>query len=167
MTDLPFHIRQAVAADVDSAIRIDHTVFSPTQTDDPPETIRARQMVYPFGFLVCVVGDHVVGYISSEKWREMRTPKMFEDPRTTHSPDGTILCITALAVSPEHQRDGKGSQLLTRLISVAAKDGCHKAVVETISAERFYGQHGFTAAGEIQDGTMTAQVLVRELAREL
>ena len=161
--NISLQVRLANKNDIELAIKLDYEVFSPTQTQDSTETITARYKVYPKGFVVAFLDDCLVGYISSEKWNTMRTPKMFEDPNTTHSETGSILCITAMAVAKDHRGHRIGEKMLNFLLGSAILDGCIKVVVETPRTKEYYEKQGFKVINIVKDGSCDAYVLEKGL----
>ena len=91
-----FLIRPATPEDMPQVIQLDFEAFSPYGTAESPEIIRARQQVFPQGFIVAEKDGRIVGYGSSEKWSAMREPGLDENPYDTHDPNGPIFCITCV-----------------------------------------------------------------------
>lgn len=142
-------IRLATLADLSQIITLDQLIFGPYGADEDPDLIRVRLQIFPAGCMVLERADRrnrsiVLGYLTCEKWSRIREPKLDEDPRETHEPDGVILCITTLAVAPEHQNRGYGARLLDEACNFARQQGCEQIILETAHAERFYSRHGFT-----------------------
>ena len=126
----------------------------PRMADEDPAIIRTRIDVFPPG---CAVLEEVdvrrstvtfLGYLTAEKWPALREPVLDEDPATTHDPSGTVLNITTLAVSPLHQKQQHGKQILDYAIAVARREGCTHIVLETARAKAWYLRHGFTVYSE-------------------
>ncbi|HET7220188.1 MAG TPA: ribosomal protein S18-alanine N-acetyltransferase [Vicinamibacterales bacterium] len=61
------------------------------------------------------------------------------------------LHINTIAVHPDLRRQGLASQLMTRLLAIAAAEGAHRALLEVrrsnIAAQRLYESLGFRTAG--------------------
>ena len=64
----PFSIRPAYRADLPQVIQLDSAAFSPYGTAESPEVIRARQQVFPAGFVVAEADGRIIGYGSAEEW---------------------------------------------------------------------------------------------------
>lgn len=152
-------IRHARTADLPAIIALDQALFGWYGADEKPETIRARLSVYPAGFFVAEVDGAVAGYTSTEKWGALREPALDEDPAYTHDPDGSILCITTLAVNAEYQGRKLGARLLDRLIGLARQEGCTQIVLETAHAAAFYTRRGFEIAGKREERGIQLQIL--------
>jgi ribosomal protein S18 acetylase RimI-like enzyme len=83
------------------------------------------------------------GYLTTEKWTEVREPALDEDPHQTHRPDGRVLNVTTFAIAPGFQNQGLGVELLNYVINLAREQGCEQIVLETAHARKFYLRHGF------------------------
>jgi ribosomal protein S18 acetylase RimI-like enzyme len=147
-------LRPATTADLPQIIDLDQQIFGSYGADESPEVIAARLAVFPTGCAVLVEAsapgdaETILGYLTTEKWAELREPALNEDPRLTHQPTGTILNITTLAISPSQQKRGLGAQLVAHAIGLAQREGCTTIVLETAWAARFYEQHNFIKRGE-------------------
>ena len=148
-----YDLRQAISTDLSQIIALDQEVFGAYGAAEDPAIIQARLTVFPAG---CVILEELnedgvpafVGYLTTEKWEELRDPVLDEDPRTTHDPNGAILCITTLAVAPAYQNQRLGERLLGEAIRIARNARCTQIVLETAHAQRFYLRHGFTILKE-------------------
>lgn len=146
-------LRQATSADLPAIVQLDEAIFGWYGAQESAEIIGARLAVFPAGCIVieetAVAGNSaILGYLTTEKWLQLREPALDEDPRLTHQKAGTVLNITTLAVAPGQQNRGLGAQLLNQAKRIADLQGCRDIVLETAHAERFYQQHGFTKLGE-------------------
>lgn len=147
-------LRQATTADLPQIIALDQLIFGGYGADESPAVIAARLAVFPTGCVVLTEQpapdntDHLLGYLTTEKWTAIREPALDEDPYVTHQPTGTILNITTLAIAPTAQRRGLGAQLVAQAITLAQREKCTAIVLETAWAARFYEQHGFVKCGE-------------------
>lgn len=69
--------------------------------------------------------------------------------------DGEVAYVPELAICPDHQRQGYGSQLLSYLCSQLSKDGFEelRLTVRTVDdrARSFYSSHGFEHLDRIED----------------
>ena len=148
---LVFTLRPVTQADMSQIIQIDEDVFAPYGTAESPAVIRARQDVFPQGFVVALAEGHIVGYGSAELWQEMREPGLDEDPHITHVPQGRILCITGMAVMESYQQRGIGTAMTQYLIEVARAHTCHTIVLETTHARAFYQRLGFRVISQRQE----------------
>jgi ribosomal protein S18 acetylase RimI-like enzyme len=148
-------IRRTTLADLPAVADLELEAFSESGTAESPDVFRSRLEVFPAGFFVCVVGDTVAGYGSSEKWLEERQPVLNENASAAHNADGKIFCITGLAVRLSHRGRGCGLALLDALIDLARRERCTKIVLETTNGQRFYIKRGFHISHEcVQDGIM-------------
>lgn len=147
-------LRPAQLTDLPQIIALDQQIFGTYGADESPAVIAARLAVFPPGCVVLTEemgqGDTetILGYLTTEKWTELREPALDEDPRLTHQPTGAILNITTLAIAPSQQGRGLGSRLVAHAIALARQEGCTAIVLETAWAARFYEQHGFVKRGE-------------------
>lgn len=152
---------------------MDQAIFGRYGADEAPTTIQARLEIFSDGCAVIEVtqpsataATAVVAYLTTEKWATLREPALNEDPRLIHQPNGDILNITTLAVSPDHQQRGLGEWLLTYAINVARAEGCHTVILETAYAERFYLRNGFVTTGRRQQRGIDLAIMKRNLASE-
>ncbi|MBK9745998.1 MAG: GNAT family N-acetyltransferase [Chloroflexi bacterium] len=147
--------RPVAERDLPSVVDLDYEAFTPYGTTEDPHIFTARFKVFPQGFVVAELNDNIVGYACSEKWLSDREPTLDENPEATHSPDGTVFCITGMAIRRAYQRQMIGSLLLQDLLRIAREQGCTKVILETSNARAFYVKHGFSKSGErSQNGTL-------------
>ena len=158
-----FSIRPATQADLSQVIQLDGEVFSFYGTAESPAVIRARQQVFPAGFVVAEADGHVIGYGSAEKWARIREPGLDEDPHTTHTPDGPVFCITGMAVAEAFRGQGVGTAMTNHLIEVARQQHCTIVVLETTHAQAFYVRLGFHPLDERQERGVLLTVMALEL----
>lgn len=148
------NIRRATADDLDEMIRLDQEIFGEYGTDADPEIIESRLSIYPEGCAVLEDWDETfgrntfLGYLTTEKWNEVREADLHEDPRESHQPHGHVLNITSLAIAPDYQNRGLGDRLLDQAVEIAQREGCDQIVVQTASAREFYERRGFELVGE-------------------
>lgn len=163
-------IRQATMTDLPQILALDQAIFGGYGAEESPAVIQARLEVFPVGCVVLVepiaTGSQaqVLGYLTTEKWATMREPALDEDPRSTHQPLGTILNITTLAIAPQQQQRGLGSQLLHHAIVLAKHEACTAIVLETAWAEQFYSRHRFIKIGTRQQRGILLAVMYYQLA---
>lgn len=147
----PYLFRTATTADLELIIELDQTIFGSYGGDEDPEIIAARLETFPAG---CAIMQHrdgaVVGYLTTEKWNEVREPTLNENPAETHKPSGTVLNITTLAIVPAFQNQQLGSRFLDYAEQFALAQGCRDMILETARAVRFYTRHGYNLVGERQ-----------------
>ncbi len=158
-----FSIRSAIQADLPQVIQLDSKAFSPYGTAESPEVIRARQQVFPEGFVVAEADGRIIGYGSAEKWREVREPGLDEDPHITHAPDGPVFCITGMAVAEPFRGRGVGTAMTNRLIEVTRRQRCTTVVLETTHAQAFYVRLGFHPLSERQERGVPLTVMALKL----
>lgn len=161
-------LRQATSADLGSIVQLDETIFGWYGAQESAEIIGARLAVFPAGCVVLAAADDadqsmLLGYLTTEKWLQVREPALDEDPYVTHQPAGTVLNITTLAVAPGQQQRGLGTQLLNQAKVIAGQQGCRAIVLETAHAERFYQRHGFTNIGQRVQRAITLHIMHYEL----
>lgn len=136
-------VRNARDQDVPAVIEIDEEAFSPYGTAEKPETFQLRLTAFPDGFIVLVADNEIAAYGCSEKWLTERERTLDENPRTSHQPEGRILCITGMAVKTKYRGRGYGLLVLDKLIAIAHREGCRKIVLETTQAQGLYLKRGF------------------------
>jgi len=160
-------IRCATAKDLAQVFEIEHEAFSPYGTAEQAAIVAARQTVFPDGFLVVEQDSQIVGYGSSEKWLHDRDPMMEEPPQESHDSEGTILCITAIAVRVGYRGQGFAAAILDELINVANRHHCWKIKLETTHAANFYMHRGFELTKHKEYGGVTFAVLEMELTKSV
>lgn len=160
-----FSIRPATNVDLHLLIELDQIIFGVYGGDEDPDIIAARLAVYPPG---CVILEHengtVAGYLTTEKWNDLRDPVLNEDPTETHKPDGTIFNITTLAIVPEFQNQRLGEKLLQYAESLGRSEGCTDVILETARARKFYERHGYKLVGKREQQGVSLFVMQRTLA---
>lgn len=158
-------IRPATLADLPAIIAMDQEIFGAYGADEDPTVIRARLTVFPQG---CVVLEEqlvdkdpatFLGYLTTEKWADLREPALNEDPYQTHQPHGQILNITTLVIGVNFQQRGLGGHLIRAAQAIAQREGCTQIVLETARAEAFYQRHGFRNIGQRQQRGIQLQIM--------
>ena len=162
-------MRPAALEDWSAIVALDQEIFGAYGAQEEPAIIRSRLKTFPQG---CAVlegerGDghpFIAGYLTTEKWAELREPALDEDPQKSHRPDGRVLCITTLAVAPGCQNQGLGPRLLDCAITIARQEGCRQIILETAHAERFYLRHRFRRTGARTERGIRMAIMVLDLA---
>jgi ribosomal protein S18 acetylase RimI-like enzyme len=148
---------------------LDQAIFGAYGADELPAIIQARLAVFPAGCALIeekqpgIGSAPIVAYLTSEKWADLREPALDEDPHHTHQPQGRILNITTLAVSPQQQQRGLGQRLLAYAVTIARAEGCRAIVLETAHAEQFYLRHGFVTIGQREQRGIALAIMQRDL----
>ncbi len=165
MDDSSFSIREAKLSDLPIMLEMDKQIFGVYGGDEEPEVIAARLDIFIEGCALMVSEDgRIAGYLTTEKWDEVREPSLNEDPSKTHRPNGTVLNITTLAITPEFQNQRLGGKLLSYAEQFAIEQGCSDVVLETARAKRFYERHGYQLMGEREQQGVYLYVLHRNLS---
>lgn len=166
-------VRPATLEDWPALTRLDQLIFGSYGAEEDPAIIRARLEVFPDG---CVLLEErrattdgqmvteTLGYLTTEKWLEVRDPVLNEDPHETHRPEGTILNITTLAIAPAHQNRGLGARLVEQAVLVAQRNGCTHIVLETAHAVTFYERHHFVQIGERLQRDIPLHIMLYDLS---
>ncbi len=144
---MDFRIRSAELRDLQQIVNLDRSCFINYGTHEGPEVFKQRIKVFKKGCFVLEIKKQIRGYITSEKWREMREPKLNEDAFVTHKEGGKIFNITALAIAKESRRKGLGTALLNKLINIASREMAIHIIVQTSNARKFYEENGFRFIG--------------------
>ena len=128
------HVRSETEADIQAIHRINELAFE--QPAEAKLVDSLREVASPFISLVAVDHDRVVGHICFT-------------PVTVERSDGTIETIAGLApmaVTPELQKRGVGSRLIT-----AGLDACRRAgftAVVVLGHPNYYPRFGFRPASQ-------------------
>ena len=99
-------------------------------------------------FLVAKDGDTVLGYIVGPAFDQRYLTDALFDKSTPNSPTDRYQTVLSLAVSPDHQQGGLGSQLLTALAQVARQQ--HRQAITLTCLQRlvpFYERNGYVNEG--------------------
>ena len=163
-----YRMRPATLEDWPALAALDQEIFGAYGAQEEPAIIRSRLVTFPQG---CAALEgrsgrgrpFIAGYLTTEKWDELREPRLDEEPRESHRPDGRVLNITTLAVAPACRSQGLGARLLDYAISVARREGCTQIILETAHAERFYLRHRFRRVGERTERGIRLAIMVLEL----
>ena len=163
-----FRRRPATLADWPGIAALDQEIFGAYGAQEEPAIIRSRLLTFPQG-CAALEGDDsdgrrfIAGYLTTEKWTELREPALDEEPQESHQADGRVLNITTLAVAPACQNQGLGARLLDHAIAVAQQEGCRQIILETAHAERFYLRHRFRRIGERTERGIRMAIMLLEL----
>ena len=161
-------MRSARLEDWASLVALDQEIFGAYGAQEEEATIRSRLLTFPQG-CAALEGDcgdgrpFIAGYLTTEKWADLREPSLDEDPQESHHPNGRVLNITTLAVAPACQNQGLGARLLARAVSIAQQEGCTQIILETAHAEQFYLRHRFRRIGERTERGIRLAILLLEL----
>ena len=129
---LIMNIRLAQETDLDSILKVIETAFSDEENKVIMNLVQelSREVTSPsIKSLVAEVDNQVIGYVSF-------SPIFL---KTDSSIVGYILA--PLAVSPEHQKQGVGSNLINAGIEMLTKDGV--GVLMVYGDPAYYGRFGF------------------------
>ena len=90
-----YRMRPATLADWPGITALDQKIFGAYGAQEEPAIIRSRLATFPQGCTVLesVPGSEppfIAGYLTTEKWAELREPALDEDPRQSHQPDGRV-----------------------------------------------------------------------------
>ena len=126
------NIRLAQEKDLDSILKVIETAFSDEENKVIINLVQelSREVTSPsIKFLVAEVDNQVIGYVSF-------SPILLKS-------DSSIVgyILAPLAVSPEHQKQGVGSNLIKSGIDMITKDGV--GVLLVYGDPAYYGRFGF------------------------
>jgi ribosomal protein S18 acetylase RimI-like enzyme len=153
-------IRNARDQDVPAVAEIDAEAFTPYGTAEKPETFQLRLTAFPDGFIILVADNEIAAFGCTEKWLAEREPALDENPKTSHQPEGRILCITGMAVKTKYRGRGYGLLVLDKLIEIAHREGCRKIVVETThDAEGLFLKRGFKTVRSRTEGEFSLDMM--------
>lgn len=124
-------IRAETAEDIPAVRRVNELAFCQPDEADLVEALRAT--AHPHISLVAVSKGQVVGHI-------------FFSPVTLEAEDSTfaILGLAPMAVLPEYQRQGIGSQMVREGLKECQRIGCDVVVV--VGHPEYYPRFGFVPA---------------------
>lgn len=124
-------IRAEAAEDISSVRRVNEQAFGRTEEADLVDRLRAAAR--PYISLVAVSGAQVVGHI-------------FFSPVTLEGKDddSSMMGLAPMAVLPEYQNQGIGSQLVREGLKECQRAGCSAVVV--LGHPEYYPRFGFVPA---------------------
>lgn len=140
-------IESAQLPDLPQIMAIENAGFSPAEAASEASMHQRIQLIADT-FLVAREGTSVLGYIVGPAFaHRYLTDELFEKitPNTATDPYQTVL---SLAVSPQHQQAGLGSQLLTALAQVARQQ--RRQAITLTCLQRlvpFYERNGYMNEG--------------------
>ena len=107
----------------------------------------------------------IAAYSCSEKWLTEKRTGLNENPLETHHPNGTIFCITGMAVRIQYSNRGYGLAVLDRLIDIARGAGCKKIVLETTHAQGLYLKRDFQITRSREGRGISLDMMTLHLVR--
>ena len=159
-------LRFAARSDLAQVVDLDYEAFSPYGTAESAEVFAKRLIVFPEGFVVAEDRGAILGYGCGEKWLALDEPALDEDPAFRHHTDGTVFCITGMAVQLSHRGRGLRLAIAQRLLMIAREQGCQHVVLETTHAQGLYERLGFFRTGERTQDGVTLTVMQLDLAND-
>ena len=133
-------VRAATLSDDAELAAIDRATWSPaiSPAPVPSSTSSFFDESGAAGFLVATLGDRVVGYVTLQQ-------------PTRLAANRHVLAIHGLAVAPDAQRRGVGSQLLVAAVAHARAAGASRITLRVFAsnatARRLYEAHGYVVEG--------------------
>ncbi|GGC33301.1 N-acetyltransferase [Parapedobacter defluvii] len=128
-------IRQETAADFAAVFDVNRLAFGQDNEARLVDALRANETAFvPELSIVAVIGAIVVGHILFTKI-------------TIRGSNGNLhgsLALAPMAVRPEHQKQGIGSQLVRKGLAVASGLGFQSVIV--VGHEQYYPKFGFEPA---------------------
>ena len=115
-------IRHVLPQDLDECFTVETSGFPPEEAASR-ETIRLRMETFPEGFLVAEVDGRVVGILNSAATNQNDISDEELKQLIGHDPAGKNMVVFALAVLPEYQKQGIGSQLISLFMDEARERG--------------------------------------------
>jgi putative acetyltransferase len=123
-------IRPERGDDLEAIRRVNLSAFTTPLEANLVEALRL--LAQPVVSLVAVRGDEIVGHI------------LFSPATLASDPALAVMGLAPMAVSPERQRQGIGSQLVAAGLEACRESGCAAAVV--LGHADYYPRFGFTPA---------------------
>ena len=161
-------LRNANISDISSIMRLECSSFIEAIREEE-KTFLERIKTFPAGFVLLEEGEKVVGYFSSELWREIpdvrgeggNELKLNHSAAKSHCDDGKILYISSFALSPSLRGQGLGKKFFREALSfviegVKSKKGNKieelSLIVneDWISARKIYEGEGFSTVARIE-----------------
>ena len=164
-----YRMRPATPADWRAFVALDEEIFGWYGAQEEPAIIRSRLATFPQGCAVLEGRNSdgrpfIAGYLTTEKWSELREPALDEDPRESHRPDGRVLNITTLAVVPASPgaRDWAHGCWSTRF-RWRGRRAAGRSSWRPRTPSGFYERHRFRRIGERTERGIRMAIMLLEL----
>ncbi|MBB1078567.1 GNAT family N-acetyltransferase [Limosilactobacillus sp. STM2_1] len=140
-------IEHVVMADLPAILDIERAGFSPAEAGSKAAFVNRIENI-PDTFLVAKEEEQVVGFIVGPVTSIPAIDDKYYEHVAPNLPVGDYLCVLSLAVAPEFQRKGIGSQLLSAFVNVARNYHCQQIILDSLAKNiPFYEANGFNKAG--------------------
>jgi GNAT superfamily N-acetyltransferase len=147
VSQLGIELRPLEPSEAEAAYRLELRCYTP-EAAATLEAIRHRTQHYAAYFWSAWHGDTLVGFANGVLTDAKDTGEASMKGSEHESPDGRHLCVLSVAVDPHSRRQGIGSQLMSRLLETARRQGL-RSVFLMCEAHLIpmYEALGFTYAG--------------------
>jgi GNAT superfamily N-acetyltransferase len=143
-------IRQVTASDLDACYFIEHQCFLPAEAATK-ETIHRRIKLFPEGFLIAARDGQTIGFLNSGGTDQDDLSDQTLKSMANHTPNADNLVVFAIAVLPDHQRQGIAGLLLERIIEYARQTRKKKVMLICKNyLIAYYKKRGFRYEGPSQ-----------------
>ena len=148
-------IRKADLSDINSIMAIEKESFSYDIREDK-QTFIKRIEIFNDGFWLLTMDKKIIGYISSEIWRDNADFKLGHDIQNTHDKDGKQLYISSIALANEARGKKLGHILFDYLIDYIPQNypSVNKGVLLVSDnwekAKKIYTKKGFSETDRIK-----------------
>jgi len=140
-------ITPAQPQDLSQIMTIENAGFSPAEAATEASMAERIRLIADT-FLVAREGAEVLGYVVGPAFDQRYLTDELFDKSTPNNPADAYQTVLSLAVSPAHQKEGLGSQLLTALAQVARHQ--HRQAITLTCLARlvpFYERNGYVNEG--------------------
>ncbi|WP_125582105.1 GNAT family N-acetyltransferase [Levilactobacillus cerevisiae] len=140
-------ITPAQPQDLTQIMTIENAGFSPDEAASDASMAERIQLISDT-FLVAKEGAEVLGYVVGPAFDQRYLTDALFDQSTPNNATDAYQTILSLAVSPAHQKEGLGSQLLTALAQVARQQ--HRQAITLTCLKRlvsFYERNRYRNEG--------------------
>lgn len=140
-------INPAQPQDLGQIMTIEKAGFTPAEAATEASMAERIRLISDT-FLVAKDGDTVLGYIVGPAFDQRYLTDALFEKSTPNSPTDRYQTVLSLAVGPDHQQGGLGSQLLTALAQVARQQ--HRQAITLTCLQRlvpFYERNGYVNEG--------------------
>jgi len=139
---LPLTIRAAVEADLSDVMRVHWAAFGQDDEADLVRELLSDPTARPVVSLLAEAGGQVVGHILLTRAQVVGTGRGVDD-----SPETPAMLLAPLAVVPEAQRRGIGTELMRAALDAAVGSGV--GLVFVLGHPDYYPRAGFRPAGRL------------------
>lgn len=134
--------------DIDQLLQFEAEIF-PVHSRERKDVFESRLTLYPEGCFKLMEGNTAIGYMTTELWDEVHDMPINRRAEVCHTPNGHIVFVSSLGISPEFQGGGRGTFFMKEFIRMMKEREFQAIYLRPMKkAIRFYERLGFVKVGE-------------------